>query len=96
MKGLPFKKYTNFHNFWGETTKKKVFIAKSAKKQFLLTNSGVTTSILRVPGIELHSSGTEPNTFFGAQSSLWGAQFSFGGTAPKCLPRGAGPDEDLF
>ena len=43
-------------------------------------NYGVMISILEVPGLELHSSGTEPVTFFGAQSSLeWGAQFSFGG-----------------
>ena len=96
MKGLQLKKYANFHDFWGGTTKKMVFIAKSAKKQFLLKNSRVTTSILRVPGLELHSSGTEPVTFFGAQFSLGSAQFSFGGTALECLPRGAGPDEDLF
>ena len=46
--------------------KKTGLIAKSAKKQFLLTNFGVTTSILGVSGLELHSSGTEPVTFFGA------------------------------
>ena len=96
IKGLQLKKYTNFHDFWGGTTKKMVFIPKSAKKQFLLKNSGMTTSILRVPGLELYSIGTEPVTFFGAQSSLGGAQFSFGGTAPECFPRGARPDEVLF
>ena len=96
MKGLQLKKYTNFHDFWGGTTKKMVFIPKSAKKQFLLKTSGVTTSILKVPGLELYSSGTEPVTFFGAQSSLGDAQFSFGGTAPECLFRGAKPDEVLF
>ena len=61
-----------------EPQKKWVFIAKSAKKQFLLTNSGVLTSILRVSVLELHSSGIEPLTFFGGQSSLGRAQFSFG------------------
>ena len=35
-----------FSRIPGETTKKRVIIAKSVKKQFLLTNSGVITSIL--------------------------------------------------
>ena len=48
--------------------KTRVFIAKSAKKQFLLPYSGVITSILK--GLELYSSGTKPVTFFGAQFSL--------------------------
>ena len=47
----------------------------------------------------MYSSGSEPVTIFGAQSWLWGAQFSFGGTqaviwggtAPECSPRGTGP-----
>ena len=30
-------------------------------------------------GLDLHSSSPEPVNFFGAQSSLGGAQFSFGG-----------------
>ena len=60
------------------------------KKQFLLPNSGVTTSILKVSGLELHSSGTEPVTFFGAQSSLGGHDSLLGGHSPECLPRGAG------
>ena len=42
----------------------------------------------------MHSSSPEPVNFFGAQSSLGGAQFSFegaqaviwGGTAPECPP----------
>ena len=41
--------------------KQTVFVAKSTKKQFLLTNSGVLTSILRVSGLELHSSNTKSN-----------------------------------
>ena len=51
---------------------KRVFIAKSAKKQFLPTNSGVIASILGVSGLKQHSSSTEPVTFFGAQTSLGG------------------------
>ena len=88
---------------WVELRKKRVFIAKlkkrvlaHKKKGFLLTNSGVTTSILRVYGLELHSSGTEPVTFFGAQSSLRGHNSCLGGMAPECLPGGAGPGEVLF
>ena len=69
-----------------------LFIEKSTKKQFLLTNSGLVTSILKVSGLELHTNRTEPVNFFGAQSSLGRAQFSFGGlqavilggTAPEC------------
>ena len=45
-------------------------------------------------GLDLHSSSSEPVNFFGAQSSLGGAQFLFGeaqaviwgGTAPECPP----------
>ena len=44
----------------GVKPQKKVFITKSAKKQFLLTNSGVITNILGVSGLKLHYSGTEP------------------------------------
>ena len=75
----------NFHEIWGRPKKssssQKMYkfpripgwtTKKSAKKQFLLTNSEVITSILGVLGLELHSSGTEPVTFFGAQSSLGG------------------------
>ena len=75
-----------------------VFVEKSAKKQVLLTNSGVIISILEISGLELHSSGTEPVTFFrhnprsvgtilvwGAQAVIWGSM------APECRPRGAGP-----
>ena len=57
--------------------KQTIFIAKSTKKQFLLTNSGLINSILGVSGLELHSSRTEPVNFFEAQSSLREAQFSF-------------------
>ena len=97
-KGLHLKKCANFHEFCGETKKIRSLLQNLQKRHFLLTNSGVITSILGVSGLKLHSSGNELVTFFGAQSSLWGAQFSFGGvqaviwggTATKC-PRGAGP-----
>ena len=82
-KGFLLKKCTNFHDFWGGTAKKKGLITKLAKKQFLLTNSAVPTSILRDSGLEQHSSGTEPVTFFRAQSSLGGKQFSFGRAQPR-------------
>ena len=72
--------------------KQTVFIAKSTKKRFLLTNSGLITSSLGVSGFEMHSSSTEPVNFLGAQSSLrgaqfsCGAQFSFGRHGPRMLP----------
>ena len=81
---------------------KKVYIAESAKKQFLLTNSGVITSILGVSGLELLSSGTEPVTFFGAQSSLWEHNSRLRGTSsdfgawPRMPPSGAGPEWFYF
>ena len=70
-----------------------MFIATSTKRQFLLTNSGVRTSILGVSGLEFHSSSTEPVNFFGAQSSLGGhnsrlegTNSDFGGHGPGLLP----------
>ena len=71
-------------------------------------NSGVITSILGVPGLELHFSGTERVTFFWAQpslgghnsclgglsSDLGGLSSDLGGTAPKC-PRGVEPAAKL-
>ena len=80
-----------FTNSGVKAEKKRVFIAKSAKKQFLLTNSGVITSTLGVSGLELHSSGTGPVTFFGTLSSLRGHNSRLGGHVPGMLPRGAGP-----
>ena len=79
-------------NSWVKPQKQTVFIAKSTKKQFLHTNSGVITNILGVSGLELHSSSTEPVNFIGAQSLLGEAQFLFGGhkqwfgggMAPEC------------
>ena len=75
-----------FTNFGEKPQRKRVSITKSAKKQFLLTNSRVITGIFGVSGLELHSSGTEPVTFFGAQSSLGGHNFHLGGTTPDCPP----------
>ena len=80
-KAFHLKKCANFHEFRGETTKERIFITKSAKKQFLLANSGVIISILGVSGLELHFSSTEPVTFFGAQSSLGGHSSCLGGTS---------------
>ena len=78
-----------------KTKKKKLFTAESAKERFLLTNSGVMISILGVSSLQLHSNGTEPVTFFGVQSSLRGAQFSFGEARPRNAPHGAGPEAEL-
>ena len=65
--------------------KQTVFIAKSTKKLFWLANSGVTSSIFGVSGLELHSSSIEPFNFIGAQAVIWGK-------TPRNAPRGAGPD----
>ena len=75
--------------------KKNVFIAKSEKKQFLLTNSGVLSSNLVVSDLELLSGGTVSATFFGGQFSLEGAQFEFGGAQAViwgCTARNAPSD----
>ena len=58
-------KYARISTNSGVKPQKRVFIAQSPKKQFLLRNSEVITSILGVSGLELHYSGTEPVTFFG-------------------------------
>ena len=49
---------------------------------------GRKTSILGVLGLDLHFNSSEPVHFFGAQSSLGGAQAVIwgGGTAPECPP----------
>ena len=66
--------------------KKEVFIAKSAKKMFLFTNTGLMISILGVSDLELHSSGMKPVTFFGAQSSPREYIFRLGKHGPEVLP----------
>ena len=73
------KKCANFYEFRSEITKNGSLLQNLRKNSSWLTNSRVITSILEVSGLELHSSGTEPVTFFGGQFSLGGAQFSFGG-----------------
>ena len=85
-------------NYGVKPQKQTVFVAKSTKKHFLLTNSGVITSILGVSGLELLSSSSEPVNFFEAQSSigghnsrLGGHEQWFGGHSPRMPSRGAGP-----
>ena len=81
-----------FMNFGVKPQKQKVFIAKSTEKPLLFTNSGVTTSILGVSGLELHSSSTKPVNFFGGTVLSWGGHnhrlggtsSDLGGTAPEC------------
>ena len=81
--------------------KKEGLYYKICKKQFLLTNSGVITSILGVLGLELHFSDTDSITFFPAQFSLggtilvWGAQAVIWETRPRNAPRGVGPAAKL-
>ena len=58
-----------------------VFTTKSAKKTILAHEFWVITSILRVWGLKLHSSGTKPVTFFGAQSSFGGRNSRLGAQA---------------
>ena len=85
-------KFHKFHELWGEDqNQKKVFIAKSAKKQILLTDSGVMTSILGADArLELHSYSAEPVTFFKAQFSFGGTSSDLAGTATKCPPMAPG------
>ena len=76
-----------FSQFLGWNHEKKGSLLQNLqKKQLLLTNSGVPISILRVSGLELHSSGTEPVTFLGAQSSLWVHNSRLGGHGPGMPP----------
>ena len=82
-----------FQQIPGRNYKKRVFITKSAKKRFLLTNSGVITSTLGVSGLELHSSGTEPLTL--GTILAWGVQFSFRGAQPRNASHGVAPAASL-
>ena len=70
-KGLHPKIYAMFYEIRYESTQK-------LQKQFLLTISRALSTILRVSGLDLHSSSPELINFFGAQTSL-GAQLLFGG-----------------
>ena len=62
----------NFYEILCEST-------KITKKQFFLANSRAVNTNLRVLGLDLPSGSPELVNFFGAQSSLGGAQFSFEG-----------------
>ena len=83
------QKMREFLRIPGRNHKNMRLCYKSAKKQFLLTNSRVITNILGVSGLELHSSGTEPVTFFGTQFSLGGHNSRLGG--PRSDLGGHGP-----
>ena len=78
--------------------KEKAFYAKSAKKQFLLTNFGVITSNLGVSGLELLQVAPSlilylgHNPRFRGTILVWGAQAVIWGARPRNAPRGAGPD----
>ena len=77
----------NFYEIRCEST-------NTTKKQFLLANSRAVNTKLGVLGIDSHSSSPKPVNFFGAQSSLGGAQFSFGGhkqSFERAWPRNAPP-----
>ena len=60
------------YEIWCEST-------KITKRHFLLANSRAVNTNLEVLGLDLHSTSPEPINFFGAQTSLGGAQFSFEG-----------------
>ena len=95
-KGLHRKICENFHELWGENqkqTKKKISIAISAKKQFLLMNSGLMTSILGcqvsnctpVAASLILILGHNPR--LGGTILVWRVTNSdLGGTAPECPP----------
>ena len=75
---------------------------KNYEKTVLANEFYGVSTILRVSGLDLHSSNPEPINFFGAQSSLGGHNFRLGGhrqsfgvgTAPEC-PGGAVPGHVL-
>ena len=82
-----------FMNSGLKPQKQTVFIAKSTKRQLLLMNSGMTTNILGVSGLELQSSSTKSvnslghNPRLGGTILVWGGTSSdLGDTAPRCLP----------
>ena len=49
-KNLRPQTYVNFHELWGEATETNRVYCEISEKPFLLTNSGVTSSILGVSG----------------------------------------------
>ena len=73
-----FKRF--FRPKTGDLQKKR---SSSQKRHEIRCQSTKNTNL----GLDLHSSSPEPVNFSRAQSSLGGAQFSFGGsTAPVCPP----------
>ena len=77
----------------------KVFIPKMSWNPVSLHKNYKNTGGKHQFGFDLHSSSPEPVNFFGAQSSLGGTIFVWGGTSshlvghgPGMLPRGAGPE----
>ena len=94
-----------FHEFLSVEQKKK----RSSSQKFYeircestkITKIRAVNTNLGVLGLDFHSNSLEPVNFFGAQSSLGNAQFSFGGAQAVIWgghgpgmpppPRGAGP-----
>ena len=71
-------------DFWGEDQtkkEKKIFTAEFATNRFLLTNSRVMFSILRVSGLKLHSNGTKMLLSLGHIPRLEGTILVWGGTS---------------
>ena len=89
--GYRLKILAIFYKFLSEDQKKKVFVPKVLWNPVWAHQNYENTGVL---GLNLHSSSPEPVNFFGAQSSLGGAQFLFrgaqaviwGGTAPEYPP----------
>ena len=95
-------KFLRFSTNSNLKTKKKVFVSKVLcrlnRSEFTkITKIRAVDTNLGVLGLDLHSSSPELFNFFGAQSSLGGAQFFGGGTSShlgarsRNAPRGAGP-----
>ena len=87
----------NFHKFLSEDQKNKKRSSSPQEFYEIWCESTKVTKIravnnnLGVLGLDLHSCSPKPVNFFGAQSSLGGAQFLFGGgTAPECSPMAPG------
>ena len=103
--GCRLKILAIFHEIWSEDQKKRSSsqnlneirreFTKITKTQFLLTNSRGINTNWGILGLDLHSSNLEPVNFFGAQSSLGGAQAVIWGARPRNAhpppPRSAGP-----
>ena len=61
-----------------------------------ITQIRAINTYLEVLGFDLHSGSPEPVNFFGAQSSLGGTIFIWGGTAPECPPVAPGLNRISF